>query len=155
MLPTSPTRRSSRSLLLCRIKLTSDVIQVALVLWYKDSNQDSSLQSAAPIYSIDARNTPLSKSKHSISAEYKERLFFDVGLKPPLLRIDPILVSDNGKFRCRVSSYTYCVRATRVKKKREKKVATLERQIAIRSRSGSRCARCLINDAGALSFAVL
>ena len=72
---------------------------ISLVLWYKET-----AEVGLPIYSIDARTTPLSKSKHTVPPEYKDRLFFDVTLKPPVLRIDPILEEDNGDFRCRVST---------------------------------------------------
>ncbi|KAI1303120.1 B-cell receptor CD22 [Halotydeus destructor] len=70
---------------------------ISLVLWYKETGEGGH-----PIYSIDARTSPLSKSKHLIPMEYKDRLYFDVTLKPPVLRIDPVLEEDHGDFRCRV-----------------------------------------------------
>ncbi|XP_053204229.1 hemicentin-1-like isoform X2 [Panonychus citri] len=70
---------------------------ISLVLWYKETSG-----SGLPIYSVDARNSPLSESKHSVPNSYKKRLFFDVKLKPPVLRISPVLEDDAGDYRCRV-----------------------------------------------------
>ncbi|XP_015783695.1 hemicentin-1-like isoform X2 [Tetranychus urticae] len=70
---------------------------ISLVLWYKENSG-----SGLPIYSVDARNSPLSESKHSIPNAYKKRLFFDVKLKPPVLRISPVYEDDAGDYRCRV-----------------------------------------------------
>lgn len=55
---------------------------ISLVLWQRDV-----AGVGLPIYTVDARSTSLSKSKHSVPPEYKDRLYFDVTLKPPILRI--------------------------------------------------------------------
>lgn len=68
-----------------------------MVLWYKENSG-----SGLPIYSVDARSTPLSKSKHTISEEYKKRMYFDVNQNPPILIINPVYEEDAGEYRCRV-----------------------------------------------------
>lgn len=68
---------------------------VSLVLWYRGDT-------GIPIYRVDARNMPLSKSKHLPSEPLAKRIYFDVGVRPPALRIDPVTEADAGEYRCRV-----------------------------------------------------
>lgn len=70
---------------------------VSLVLWYRESSD-------VPIYTLDVRDASLSKSLHISSAQLKDRIYFDVTLNPPCLIIKNVTKSDQGLFRCRVSS---------------------------------------------------
>ncbi len=69
--------------------------EVSLVLWYRGDT-------GIPIYRVDARNNPLSKSKHSPADELVKRFFFDTSLIPPVLKIYPVMPQDAGEYRCRV-----------------------------------------------------
>ncbi|CAG2104071.1 unnamed protein product [Medioppia subpectinata] len=68
---------------------------VSLVLWYRGGT-------GIPIYRVDARNTPLSKSKHSPADELGKRFHFDTSATPPVLKIYPVTGHDQGEYRCRV-----------------------------------------------------
>ena len=65
---------------------------VSLILWYKGAT-------GAPIYSVDGRNVPLGEATHQRG---DKRYQMQVLTHPPLLRIDPVRVDDEGEFRCRV-----------------------------------------------------
>jgi len=81
----------------CNITLTSSSDAVKLILWYKGSDF-----SGSPIYSIDARNTPLKSAQHFISNSIESRAKADLSVRPALLRIDSIIDSDDGQYWCRV-----------------------------------------------------
>lgn len=68
---------------------------VSLILWYHGDY-------GIPIYSLDARDQPMSKARHFPGQDLGTRAYFDVSAKPPVLRIDPVLESDAGEYRCRV-----------------------------------------------------
>ena len=69
--------------------------QVSLVLWFRGDT-------GVPIYRVDARREPLAKSTHTTAEELRKRFFFDISVKPPVLRINPVLPSDAAEYRCRV-----------------------------------------------------
>lgn len=68
---------------------------VSLILWYHGDY-------GIPIYSLDARDQPMSKARHFPGQDLGTRAYFDVSAKPPALKIDPVLESDAGEYRCRV-----------------------------------------------------
>lgn len=72
-----------------------DENEVSLVLWFRGDT-------GVPIYRVDARSDPLLKSKHTMADELRKRFFFDISVKPPVLRIKPVLPSDAAEYRCRV-----------------------------------------------------
>lgn len=72
---------------------------ISLILWY---HGDSHSRGGIPIYSLDARDLPLSRARPFPSAEYSNRAYFDVIARPPLLKIEPVQETDAGEFRCRV-----------------------------------------------------
>jgi hypothetical protein len=52
---------------------------------------------------LDARNRPLFKAKHNLTDDkLQKRFYFDVTTIPPVLRISPVLIEDEGNYRCRV-----------------------------------------------------
>jgi len=52
---------------------------------------------------VDARHRLLSKAKHTVADdELKERFYFDISTIPPVLKISPVLLEDEGQYRCRV-----------------------------------------------------
>ncbi|XP_022693116.1 protein turtle-like [Varroa jacobsoni] len=72
---------------------------ISLILWY---HGDSHSRGGIPIYSLDARDLPLSRARPFPSAEYNNRAYFDVIARPPLLKIEPVQETDAGEYRCRV-----------------------------------------------------
>jgi neural cell adhesion molecule len=68
---------------------------ISLVIWYHGN-------SGIPIYTLDARSSPLSQSKHMPSDEFGGRAYFDTAQDPPALKIEPINEDDEGIYRCRV-----------------------------------------------------
>ena len=78
----------------CNTSLWGDN-DVSLILWYRDGT-------GIPIYRVDARNNPLSHSKHSPADELGKRFHFDVSVVPPVLKIYPVTGRDQGEYRCRV-----------------------------------------------------
>ncbi|XP_055935207.1 irregular chiasm C-roughest protein-like isoform X1 [Argiope bruennichi] len=84
-----------RAELPCNITQHSSEDKVSLVLWYKEDAR-------APIYSVDARNSPLEKAKHFPGASLGSRAYFETFTKPTILRIEPIQEKDAGIYRCRV-----------------------------------------------------
>lgn len=75
------------------IPLTEDT--VALILWYRGN-------SGIPIYSLDARSSPVKTAKHLPGDEFGKRAYFDVIANPPVLKLDPVKEEDQGEYRCRV-----------------------------------------------------
>ncbi|RWS14900.1 CD80-like C2-set immunoglobulin domain containing protein, partial [Dinothrombium tinctorium] len=76
----------------CNASFWGDDDVVSLILWYKGNT-------GVPLYSIDARDTPLLEAKHITS---ESRLYLNVSLSPPMLFINPIELSDSGEYRCRI-----------------------------------------------------
>ncbi|CAN7982360.1 unnamed protein product, partial [Ixodes hexagonus] len=72
-----------------------DKDNVTLVLWSKSDVH-------GPLYSVDARNTPLERAKHFPSPELAGRYEFNTTTQPAVLRIDPVRLEDAGEFKCRV-----------------------------------------------------
>ncbi|CAN8013155.1 unnamed protein product, partial [Ixodes persulcatus] len=72
-----------------------DKDNVTLVLWSKSDVH-------GPLYSVDARNTPLERAKHFPSPELAGRYEFNTSTHPAVLRIDPVRLEDAGEFKCRV-----------------------------------------------------
>ncbi|KAL3203621.1 hypothetical protein MRX96_041812 [Rhipicephalus microplus] len=69
---------------------------VTLVLWSKSGVH-------GPLYSVDARNSPLERAKHFPSPDLGGRYDFNTSSLPTaLLRIDPVRPEDAGEFKCRV-----------------------------------------------------
>ncbi|XP_054711443.1 hemicentin-2-like [Uloborus diversus] len=79
----------------CNITQHSTEDKVSLVLWYKEDAR-------APIYSVDARNSPLEKAKHFPGSVLGSRAYFETFSKPTILKIEPIQEKDAGIYRCRV-----------------------------------------------------
>ena len=79
----------------CNITQHSMDDKVSLVLWYKEDAR-------APIYSVDARNSPLENAKHFPGQTLASRAFFETFTKPSILKIEPVQKSDAGIYRCRV-----------------------------------------------------
>ena len=69
--------------------------EVSLVLWFRGDT-------GVPIYRVDARSVPLTQSTHTTADEFRKRFHFDFSIKPPVLRINPVLPSDAAEYRCRV-----------------------------------------------------
>lgn len=72
-----------------------DKDNVTLVLWSKSDVH-------GPLYSVDARNTPLERAKHFPSPELAGRYEFNTSTHPAVLRVDPVRLEDAGEFKCRV-----------------------------------------------------
>lgn len=66
-----------------------------MILWYRGNT-------GIPIYTVDARSSPLSRAKHVPSDELTGRVSMDIGIKPPVLSLDPVIDTDEGEYRCRV-----------------------------------------------------
>lgn len=79
----------------CNITQHSMDDKVSLVLWYREDAR-------APIYSVDARNSPLENAKHFPGQTLSSRAFFETFTKPSVLKIEPVQKSDAGIYRCRV-----------------------------------------------------
>ena len=69
---------------------------VVLVFWYQEVI-------ANPIYTIDARTTPLAKAKHFTHHSYENRVTFNVTDPISYFKIKPVKDTDGGQYRCRVS----------------------------------------------------
>jgi len=81
----------------CNITLSSASDAVKLILWYKGSDV-----SGSPIYSVDARSSPLSSAQHFISNSIENRAKVDLSVRPAILKIDQIIDSDDDQYWCRV-----------------------------------------------------
>ncbi|CAG2114856.1 unnamed protein product, partial [Medioppia subpectinata] len=83
-----------------------DENDVQLVLWYREDSEYGA-DGSVPFYRLDARHRQLFKAKHVLQNQSLEHRFvFDVTLTPPALVIHPVLVSDEGWYRCRVDYKT-------------------------------------------------
>jgi hypothetical protein len=52
---------------------------------------------------LDAKNRPLFKAKHILTDDKLQKCFyFDVTTIPPVLKISPVLIEDEGNYRFRV-----------------------------------------------------
>lgn len=71
---------------------------LTLILWY---HGDGYSRSATPIFSVDAIDQPLSKATLTPYAEFINRSYFYVLMRPPALKIEPVFESDAGEYRCR------------------------------------------------------
>lgn len=72
---------------------------VSLVLWFKGTSERHS----APIYTIDARQKPLSNgARHFVADNYKGRARFVAKASPPYLDLAPLEADDQAEYRCRI-----------------------------------------------------
>lgn len=79
----------------CNISQHSSEDKVSLVLWYREDAR-------APIYSVDARNSPLENAKHFPGVTLASRAQFETFTRPSMLKIEPVQKEDAGVYRCRV-----------------------------------------------------
>ena len=86
-----------RAELPCNVTPASPEDTITLILWYRGDNR-------TPIYSVDARDSPMPSAKHLANTELfgANRAFFDTSRRPALLKIDPIRQEDDHEYRCRV-----------------------------------------------------
>lgn len=75
---------------------TSSDDSISLILWYKNDRK------SVPIYSIDARNSPIEKAQHFVADNIKSRVKVFLKDRPTLLQIQPLFEQDNGTYVCRV-----------------------------------------------------
>lgn len=80
----------------CDVSVPSEDDSVTLIFWYKNDRKKP------PIYSVDARSLPLFKAPHFVADELRNRVNFDLNVRPATLTIDPIEESDSGLYLCRV-----------------------------------------------------
>ncbi len=65
-------------------------------MWYRKN-------SSTPFHKLDAKNRPLFKAKHNLKDDkLQKRFYFDVTTIPPVLKISPVLIEDEGNYRFRV-----------------------------------------------------
>lgn len=77
----------------CNVSPPSSGDSVVLILWYKD-------ESGHPVYYIDARNSDgIPNAEHSSSSD---RVSLELTPLSAILRINPVIESDSGGYRCRV-----------------------------------------------------
>ncbi|XP_054719187.1 synaptogenesis protein syg-2-like [Uloborus diversus] len=67
---------------------------IALVLWYKD-------ESTTPIYSLDARQGSLDQARHAAKEGLGTRARLSISERPAFLKLDPVLMDDEGEYKCR------------------------------------------------------
>ncbi|XP_053205414.1 GATA zinc finger domain-containing protein 14-like isoform X2 [Panonychus citri] len=96
MLNQFSTSSGSRVDLPCDLTIPSAEDSITLILWYKNDRK------SPPIYSVDARNSPVEKASHFTSDEFKNRAKFNLSVRPGLLSIDPVKQDDTGLYLCRV-----------------------------------------------------
>lgn len=83
---------------------------MSLVLWFKSSRSAGSqpTNNAAPFYTVDARQRPLSAgARHLVADPFKGRARFVLDRTappntPPYLDLSPLDENDQGEYRCRV-----------------------------------------------------
>lgn len=68
---------------------------MSLVLWYRDD-------SAVPVYSVDARRSPLGQARHAADDNLVGRAHFSPVPQPAVLVIESVSRKDDGIYRCRV-----------------------------------------------------
>uniref|UniRef100_T1KII3 Ig-like domain-containing protein n=1 Tax=Tetranychus urticae TaxID=32264 RepID=T1KII3_TETUR len=86
----------SRVELPCDLTIPSAEDSISLILWYKNDRK------SPPIYSVDARNSPVEKASHFTADEFKNRAKFNLSVRPGLLSIEPVHQEDTGLYLCRV-----------------------------------------------------
>ncbi|XP_074598719.1 uncharacterized protein LOC141853316 [Brevipalpus obovatus] len=87
----------SRVDLICDVATPSDEDAITLIFWYKNDRKNP------PIYSVDGRSVPIDKAPHFIlSEDFKNRVKFDLSIRPAILTIDSINENDGGLYLCRV-----------------------------------------------------
>ncbi|XP_076335435.1 nephrin-like isoform X1 [Tachypleus tridentatus] len=79
----------------CNITPPSQGDRVSLVLWYHGTSEN-------PLYSVDARNEPVSKGKRVVHDEYVSRATLNITIRTIYLIIEPVTEEDAGEYRCRV-----------------------------------------------------
>lgn len=67
---------------------------IALVLWYKD-------ESTTPIYSLDARQGSLDQARHAAKDSLNARAHLSIAERPAYLKLDPVMLEDEGEYKCR------------------------------------------------------
>ncbi|GFU00828.1 nephrin [Nephila pilipes] len=67
---------------------------IALVLWYKD-------ESTTPIYSLDARQGSLDQARHAAKDSLNARAHLSISERPAFLKLDPVMMEDEGEYKCR------------------------------------------------------
>ncbi|XP_067127541.1 protein turtle homolog B-like [Centruroides vittatus] len=67
---------------------------VALILWYKDNI-------TTPMYSLDARQGNLNQARHAAKDVLTTRAFLNILTEPAVLQLNPVLVADEGEYKCR------------------------------------------------------
>ncbi|XP_042862043.1 uncharacterized protein LOC122247103 isoform X2 [Penaeus japonicus] len=95
-----------RAVLPCDVKPPTPGDAPILVLFYNGAT-------GTPIYSIDARTGPLTRSVHW--SDLESRAHFDVTSEPQGLVIDDVMAIDDGDYRCRVDFRSSPTRNLRVK----------------------------------------
>ena len=86
-----------RAELPCNITLPRADDAITLILWYRGNN------SRHPIYTVDSRTEHVMNGTHFRSDIFSpNRATLDVGVRPALLKIDPVLEDDGMEYRCRV-----------------------------------------------------
>ena len=85
-----------------------DENEIQLVLWYREDSNIGAIEGTVPFYKLDSRHRQLNKAKHILQTGEQEayRFTFDVTHTPPALIISPVLVTDEGWYRCRVDYKT-------------------------------------------------
>ncbi|CAL1275027.1 unnamed protein product [Larinioides sclopetarius] len=69
--------------------------EASLILWYR-------VDLANPIYTLDVRNVPINSARHFPASEMEDRIYFNVSVHPPVLTFDPVLITDEADYKCRV-----------------------------------------------------
>lgn len=69
--------------------------EASLILWYKVGLPN-------PIYTLDIRKVQFKDARHFPSIEMNSRAYFDVGVHPPVLILNPVFKEDEGDYKCRV-----------------------------------------------------
>lgn len=82
------------SYLPCNVSPSIPEDSVVLILWYKEDTGD-------PIYTVDARTSPLSSAQHFPSNLYGRRVRLNISHPVSYLRINPVQAEDAGEYRCR------------------------------------------------------
>ena len=79
----------------CDITPASNDDSVALILWYKDD-------ALTPIFTLDSRKGFLDQARTLTASTLDNRAYFNSHNRPAFLHIDPIRLTDQGDYRCRV-----------------------------------------------------
>ena len=85
-----------RAFLPCDLTPPTPVEQVYLVLWYRGDEGE-------PLYSYDARHGSWNLgARWSDDNQFGARAYFQLSSNPAELRVEDIMVSEAGMYRCRV-----------------------------------------------------